>query len=210
MEAILFDVDGTIIDTEMAIKKSLIHILKKYYNLDSRLANLDFILGIPGKVALEKIGIPANELDKANEIWERELLSRRNETRLFPEVFNLLTELKDKNIKIGIVTSKTRGEVENDFTYYGLHDFFDIIVTATDTHKHKPDSEPLELSAKLLNIQIPEKILYIGDSIYDYECARNFGCKFGLATWGIKENILDERKKSDYFLESPLKLMEIL
>lgn len=210
MKVILFDVDGTIIDTEIAIKESLKLLLKKHYGIVKNSRELDFVLGIPGKTALKELGIPSDEIEKALNVWEEYMQLNKDKIKLFSEITDLIIELEKRNVKMGIVTSKTREEVEKEFSHYGLNNFFDAIVTASDTKKHKPNAEPLILSAKLLNIENSKDVIYIGDSIYDYECARNFGCKFYLATWGVRVEILDDRKNSDYLLRSPLELLEIL
>ncbi|MOA15324.1 Phosphoglycolate phosphatase [compost metagenome] len=84
-----------------------------------------------------------------------------------------------------MVTSKTYQEYQNDFVPFGLANDLNYIVCADDTELHKPNPDPL---LKFLQISeaIAESSIYIGDTIYDYECARDAGMDFGLALWGCK------------------------
>lgn len=77
---IIFDVDGTILDTEKAVLKSLQKVLKEE-NLYYELENLKFALGIPGKETLKKIGI--TDIDRVHPKWSKTVLDFSNEVIVF-------------------------------------------------------------------------------------------------------------------------------
>ncbi|WP_407856456.1 HAD family hydrolase [Enterococcus hailinensis] len=125
----------------------------------------------------------------------------------FPQVEESLTKLKENEIQIGIVTSKTNEEMENEFEHFGLSKLFDISVTASDTTKHKPNPEPILYALNKLG-SLPEESIYIGDSIYDMHSSQSAGAKFALAKWGAKENPLFS--SADISLETPLEILQHL
>ena len=118
-----------------------------------------------------------------------------------------LTKLKENETQIGIVTSKTNEEMENEFEHFGLSKLFDISVTASDTTKHKPNPEPILYALNKLG-SLPEESIYIGDSIYDMHSSQSAGAKFALAKWGAKENPLFS--SADISLETPLEILQHL
>jgi phosphoglycolate phosphatase-like HAD superfamily hydrolase len=104
------------------------------------------------------------------------------------------------------VTSKTNEELINDFMPFGLSSYLTHTVCADDTVRHKPHPEPL---LKFLEISgaDPKKSIYIGDTIYDYECARDAGIDFGLALWGCKNH---ENIQAKYKFERPQDILGFL
>jgi beta-phosphoglucomutase-like phosphatase (HAD superfamily) len=81
VSALIFDVDGTILDTEKAILKSLQRILKEELDLEYTLDALDFALGIPGKEALKKLNVP--NIDVIHPKWSKSVLDYNHEVSVF-------------------------------------------------------------------------------------------------------------------------------
>ncbi|MCM3768334.1 HAD family hydrolase [Neobacillus niacini] len=180
---IIYDVDGTLIDTEKAVLGSLQSMLKIDYGKVVPQQDLYFVLGIPGSKSLPQLGI--SDIDRANERWNYFMKDFFHSIEVFSGIKDVLDTLKNRNIIQGIVTSKTYEELLNDFVPFGLSSYLTHTVCADDTKKHKPHPEPL---IKFLEISgaDPKKSIYIGDTIYDYECAKDAGIDFGLALWGCK------------------------
>jgi len=72
-----------------------------------------------------------------------------------------LRYLKENNHLLGIVTSKTKESYELNITPYGLDDYFDVIITSSDTEEHKPSGQPLTECLRRLGVAENEAI-YIG------------------------------------------------
>lgn len=115
---------------------------------------------------------------------------------IFDGIEDLLIILHGRSIQTGIVTSKTREELKDDFLPFGLMDYLPFAVCADDTQKHKPNPEPLLRFMEIAGAD-PCKSLYIGDTIYDWQCAKAAGVPFGLALWGAKQ--IDEIKAEHNF-----------
>ncbi|MCP2034689.1 HAD superfamily hydrolase (TIGR01549 family) [Planomicrobium sp. HSC-17F08] len=205
VQSIIFDVDGTILDTEQAILKSLQRILKEETNRAYELDELRFVLGIPGKDALTQLKI--SNIEAVQSKWSEAVLDFSNEVKVFNEMKEALTHLSGRKMKMGIVTSKTKQELLDEFEPFGLSNFFSQTISASDTIKHKPHPEPLLACLERLNISANEAI-YIGDSIYDLQCAMAANVKFALALWGAKT--LEGFEEADYVLHSPSDIASLL
>lgn len=182
-KTIIFDIDGTLINTEEAVLGSLQNLLKKHYNKEMSPEELSFVLGIPGAISLKQLGI--DNVDWANDYWNKYMRDFQHTISIFDGIKQLLEKLNEKSIPMGVVTSKTKQEFNDDFVPFGLANLLPIVVCADDTNQHKPHPEPL---LKFLDISDTDnkQSIYIGDTIYDYECARDAGIDFGLALWGCK------------------------
>lgn len=180
---IIFDIDGTLIDTEVAVLSSLKETIKEYFDSDIELEELYFALGIPGDTALQKLNI--ENIQEVKATWSKKFKNYYSTVRLFPQIEELLFEVKQQGLKIGIITSKTRKEYQDDFTPFNLDGIIDISLCIDDYKSPKPSSEGMYLYLTKAGIK-PQEAIYIGDTIYDYQCANGAGVDFGLAKWGCK------------------------
>ncbi|MBS4173048.1 HAD family hydrolase [Bacillus sp. FJAT-49736] len=201
---VIFDIDGTILDTEMAILKSLqkaLEVEDKFLPLEE----LRFALGIPGEDALKLIHVsnPELVLNRWIQLESRYL----HEISIFTGLREVILFLACCDVKLGIVTSKTRQEFADGFEPFGLTDYFDHYICADDTLKHKPNPDPLQKCLDLLAAK-PEETIYIGDTNYDMQCAKLAGAKFGLAYWGAKTK--EGFHEADHIFNKPTEIMSLL
>lgn len=206
-KTILFDVDGTIIDTEYVMTRSLQKTLKEEQDKEVTIEELHFILGIPGKEALKKYANSADEIDYLLEQWGKKILSLSHQASIFPYMEDVFKKLQDTGAKMGLVTSKTKTEMENEFDHFDLNSFFKVIVTASDTVLHKPNPDPVLKAIQLLDADKSETI-YIGDSVYDMKSAKASGVKFGLAKWGALD--LEAFGEADYIFDTPFDVLKLI
>lgn len=200
---IVFDVDGTLIDSETAVLKSLQKTLQEE-GIKKSLEELKFSLGIPGRDALLILKI--NDLERVEEKWMKNVTIYADEITLFDGVKQVIQELKYKNFKLGIITSKTKEEYNTDFIKFDIHSYFDLVICTDDTIKHKPDGEPMEKYIEITGAS-KEEIIYIGDSIYDMQCSKNAGVNSALALWGAHN---PEKIESNYKLKYPKDILDII
>ncbi len=180
MKAIIFDVDGTMLDTERAQLKALQQVLEQHdlmYTMDE----LRVVFGIPGKDALKRLGV--ENINEVHKEWDKAVEVYMDEVQIFYGVEEALKTLTAQGVKLGIVTSKTRVQFVNEFQPFGLNDYFASIITAEDAPKTKPDPAPLQLCLTELAVA-PAEAIYVGDTIFDYQCAKGAGVPFALALWG--------------------------
>ena len=131
-------------------------------------------------------------------------------TCLFPGVVEVLRELKEKDIKTAIVTSRLRRTTMEGIEKFDLHDFFDTVVTMEDTKKHKPDAEPVFEALRRLDIEA-EKAIMVGDSKFDIMCARNAGVKSVLVDWSVAAQAESGiENKADFKIRSLKELLDFV
>ena len=204
MTYLIFDLDGTILNTETAILKSLQHVLAEE-QLHYELHELTFALGVPGKDTLRTIGI--TDIDRVHPKWSQLVLQYSNEVDIFDTLRDILNDLHKRRVPMSIVTSKMRQEIKDEFEPFNIQHYFEEIISADDTTKHKPNPEPLLLCLQHLNIA-KEDAIYIGDSIYDLQCAHAAGVRFALAYWGAKKTVGFE--DADFILRTPSEIYTLL
>ena len=200
---IVFDVDGTILDTEEAVLKSFQRTLWEE-GIEKETAELRFCLGITGLAALDKLGICDTERVLAR--WIDNLNEMSGLVRVFDGIIPLLNKLKEAGCSLGIVTSRITEEYRNDFTRFGIIGYFDTVVCAEDTLRHKPDGEPLECYLKRAKAE-KDEVLYIGDSKYDMECAGAAGVDCALALWGAASV---KHIRASYYFPEPASVLPAL
>ena len=175
IKAVLFDLDGTLIDTNNLIIQSFKHTFRKHLNKDVPDSEIVMHFGEPLLATLArydeaKADILIQTYRTHNEAIHDEL------TKEIGGVKETLRELKTLGIKIGVVTSKRRALAERGLKLFNLHELMEVVITPEETEKHKPEAEPVLKACKLLGI-LPKEALMVGDSHYDILCGKNAGAK---------------------------------
>ncbi|ERI93867.1 HAD hydrolase, family IA, variant 1 [Clostridiales bacterium oral taxon 876 str. F0540] len=201
---IIFDIDGTLLDTEFAVLSSLQKLVLEELNKDLSFDELSFALGIPGEISLNQLGI--SNVSDCNAKWNKYLKEYFHRIKVFDDIKDTLIKLNELGISTGIVTSKTREEFTDNFTPFELNDFFKIVICADDTEKHKPNPDPILKFIELSGAD-KSKAIYIGDTKYDMECAKGAGIDFALALWGAKSSF---GINPNYILENPKQILKLV
>ena len=201
---LVFDIDGTIIDSAKINMLSLQETVKELRGDVMPLENLYFSFGIPGVRAMEILGFP--EPEKAVQVWIRNYsaCAERLGMPLFPGMREILERLREKGASLGIITSKLREEYDEHFEKQGLLELFPWVVTASDTPKGKPYPDPM-LEYLRRTGAAPEEVLYFGDTAYDMDCARSAGVDHALVLWGC---LSPEGIEATYRLEKAEEILE--
>ena len=192
IKAVLFDLDGTLVDTNNLIIQSFKHTFKKHLNIDVPASEIVMHFGEPLIETLSRY-------DKDNADILIQTYRAHNEAihdELAKEIVGskeTIKELKALGIKVGVVTSKRRPIAERGLKLFNLYDLMDVIITPEDTPKHKPEGEPVEKACEILNIKPCEAIM-VGDSHYDILCGKNAGAKSCV----VKYTALPLQKIMDY------------
>ena len=148
------------------------------------LSRLTPVLGIPGLDAFERLGIHSPEqIFQIYPRWEQYEQEYQYTAYLYEGIVPLLDFLKKKGCGLGIITSKTMPQYTSSFLPFQISEYFQTVITADDTVRHKPDPEPMLAYMERTGV-CPRQILYIGDSIYDMQCAAQAGVDSCLALWG--------------------------
>ncbi len=182
----VFDIDGTLIDTERTGVESLVVTVRELLGWD-----------IPYEEAYKAFGIPSNKVaglygyedaKTFGDRWEENFIALSHHISPFPGVLDALKRIKETGIETGVVTSRSHFEFEYDKYLHEMVPYLGHIVCAEDTPHHKPHPEPLlrciEMASEELGAPIrPDEVLFLGDTDHDWACARDAGCDFALADW---------------------------
>ena len=178
---LIFDIDGTLVDNEKVViatwQETILQLFGKRYET----SDLNFVLGIPGVTTMERLG--AENPQEAFVVWGQNFIKHKAEIELFPHIEHTIAALKSKGLDLGLVTSRTHDELNNDFALGEIIGNFDTIICVTDAPRPKPNPDPLLVYLERCGLS-PDEVLYIGDSDYDYLCAKNAKVDFGVASWG--------------------------
>jgi phosphoglycolate phosphatase-like HAD superfamily hydrolase len=189
VDAILFDLDGTLMDTDDQAVQSLARRLKKWRFTNPQHTARSLIMATepPGNALMTLIDILG--LDNALLGLTRRLrrcrgLHNEPDFPIMPGVKDMLERLSRRYI-LGVVTTRGQREAETFLDQHGLRSYFQVVVTRETTWRLKPHPEPLRFAARALNVP-SERCVMVGDTTVDMRAARNAGatavgvlCGFG-------------------------------
>lgn len=205
---ILFDLDGTLIDTNELIISTFLHTLEKYY--PSKYKRED-VLPFLGPTLHETFG--AMDPERVEEmVLDYRTYNLANHDLLVKEfagVIETIESLKDKGYKLAVVTTKRHDVALKGLRLTKLDRFFDVIVAYDHVKKVKPDPEPIFLALEQLDSK-PEETLMVGDNFHDVLAGKNAGTKTAGVAWTIKGRDYIAKYEPDYILENMADLLGIL
>jgi len=208
IKGILFDLDGTLINTNMLIINSFKYVFKE--NLDLIVEDNEIVqyFGEPLTYTMAKY-----TKDRVEELVQKYVeysLSIHDEyTESFKGVEEGLIILREKGYKLAIVTSKRRTTALRGLRLFDLEKYFEVIVSPEDTEKHKPEGEPVLKACELLKLE-PDEVLMVGDSHNDILCGKNAGAKTCLVKYTALplEKLLEH--KPDYVIDSVEEILNVI
>ena len=174
IDTVLFDFDGTIMDTNVIILQSWQHTFRTLENREEDESILTATFGEPLNKTIARFfpKVPVEESIEIYRDFQRE--NFRELITLFPGMKELVMKLKACGYKTGLVTSRLRNTAMEGLEKFDMTKYFDVIVTPEDTDKHKPDPEPVNIALERLGSEASSSVM-LGDTMFDILCARNAG-----------------------------------
>ncbi len=208
LRAVLFDLDGTILDTNELIIQSFLHAVKGIAPPDFGREHIIPSMGLPLAEQLQ-LFTGLTEVDEVMRAY-REYNARIHDelVSLFPGVAEVIPRLKERGIKLGIVTTKMRPMTEKALHMFGLYPYMDAIITLDDVARPKPHPEPVLKAASLIGAE-PAHTLMVGDSVVDVESAKRAGAWAAGVTWSLKGEAVLRDAGADLILESMEQLLTL-
>lgn len=207
---LLFDLDGTIVDTIPCLIQTMEVLYKKYGNgkLPSK-AKLASFSGPPVTETMEKEFPNQDPIKLANEYIEITISSLSKTLIAYDGAIESLRRLKTSGMHIVIITNKFHKPTQSYIDALKLNDVVEFFVAGDDVKVAKPDGEGCLSAMKKLNITNPEEALYIGDNTTDLLTAKNAGIDCALVTWGPNpvDIIYEPAIKADTFEELTEKIL---
>lgn len=215
LKAMLFDLDGTVADTHGLIRECYDHAIRTHLGQPAPIDVWQQRVGLPLDTVLlaacahYDAPCPPETLEAIKTTYRTHMRTNRDHVAAFPGIHATLAELRQRGLRLAIVTTKYREMALHHLETTGLAEFFETVVAGDDCAHMKPHPEPFQKALAALNLQ-PEHAAMVGDSQYDILGAHNAGVYGVAACWGTdsREDLL--KALPDATLEKPEQLLSLL
>lgn len=209
VRAILFDLDGTLIDTNELIIESFMY---TFNILGKSSPSRDEIINCFGEYlsyTMSKFFGDENEINEAIRIYREFNLKYHNEkVSAYKNAHELVKILKNRDYKLGVVTSKSRISAVRGLEHFDLKKYFDVIVAGDDVKNHKPHEEPILSACAYLKVS-PSECIMVGDSVYDIQSGKRAGTKTcGVLYSFMKDKLL--KAEADYYIGDLIEVLDFI
>ena len=210
-DTMLFDLDGTLLDSIGGVRLSLAYVIEKHAPRSSLTA--DHLVSHVGRPLTEILALLEGETDVNIDVLVREYLTHNQRLipslPLFDDVPALIRRLRDGGVRLGIVTSKRRDSAEISIKRHRLDRDFEVILTSNDSTRHKPHPEPLLKALEKLGSEA-SRAAYVGDAVFDVQAAHAAGCISVAALWGTVHEVKLLGERPHHICPKPLDVLSLL
>ncbi len=207
-DPILFDLDGTVIDSVELIRESHRHAVRTVLGVDLPDETLVAMVGRPLIDQMREFSVErADELLRVYREWNHAHTAAL--LRGYDGIETLLQELRDAGRRLGVVTSKSGPTVQLAFDVLPLAHYFDVVVVAEDTDEHKPGAAPVLFALEKLGAPV-SGACYVGDAPFDVQAAQAAGVAAIGVTWGFFSGGALEALDPDALVATPAELGDVL
>lgn len=208
IDTLLFDLDGTLINTNELIIASFLDTLEHY--APGRYGRKDIVGWIGEPLRESFVRVDPDRADEMVTAYRKHNLEHHDRlVEEYPGVFETIRTLHEQRFKLAVVTTKRRETAEIGLKIGRLAPFFDVLVPLDEVSKAKPDPEPIRRALELLDA-VPEKAMMIGDSPSDIQAGKNAGTYTAGVAWAIKGANVLRALEPDVMLETMPNLLDVL
>jgi pyrophosphatase PpaX len=210
IQTVLFDLDGTLIDSIRLILDSYHHTLAAH-GVPPR-TDEDWLRGVgtPLSVQFAEWRDELGKLEAMVATYRAYNLAHHDRmVTVYPGVVAAVEAIRAAGRRTGLVTSKNRQGALRGLTLVRLEAMMDVLVCADEVTNPKPHPEPVEKAVALLGAD-PATTVYVGDSIHDMVSGRAAGVRTAAALWGPFGREHLELATPDYWLQTPADLLTLL
>ena len=206
---VLFDLDGTVIDSGAIILASMRHAAETVVGGEWRDEELMQAVGGPGLEA-QMVALDPTRVEELVRVYRAHNEPLHETLECCTGMEDVLATLKERGHRLGIVTAKRRLTVDLAFARVPIEHLFETVVGGDETERHKPDPAPLLLAAQRLEAD-PADAAYVGDSPFDVRAARAAGMFAVAVTWGrIHDRERLEAEEPDAIVDTAEELLGVL
>ncbi len=203
----LFDLDGTLINTNELIISSYLHTLNHYYPGKYGREDVIPFMGPPLLETFETIDkMRAQEMMTMYRAYNIE--NHDNIVTIFDGVYDAIKELKERGFKLAIVSTKLSDVVEMGLKLTKLDAFFDVVVALDHVKNAKPDPEPVLLALEKLKAS-PSEAIMVGDNKHDILSGKNAGTLTAGVAWTLKGKEFLQEYNPDYIFDNMKDILSI-
>lgn len=210
IETVLFDLDGTIIDTNELIISSFLHVFESQAPGPLTREQIIPHMGTTLEQQLQAFSGGVEDVSPFVKAYRSfNTLHHDEMVRPFPHVNEVVERLHRHGMSLGIVTTKIRPSTMMTLEKFDLERFMSAIVTVNDVLNPKPHPEPVLTAIERLGAN-PETTLMIGDSPVDIQSAKAAGVKAAAVAWSLKGELKLKEYGPDFILKDMRDLYEIV
>lgn len=211
LDTVLFDLDGTLIDSIPLIRASYLHTLQVHRGGERDPALWFQGLGRPLRWHFGQMTSDPTEVEAMIATYRAHNHAHHDSmVRAFPGAVEAVHELASRGIKLGIVTSKLRVGAHKGLLHCGFGlDAFGAIIGMDDCAEHKPHPEPVLKALSLLDSSAARAVM-VGDSPYDLQSGRSAGTRTAAVAWGPFPKAQLEAASPDRWLAEPSAIRELV
>ncbi|AWB42902.1 pyrophosphatase PpaX [Paenibacillus sp. CAA11] len=213
IDTILFDLDGTIVDTNELIITSFLHVLEKHgASTPEQPYTREQIIPYMGMTLEQQLQQFTGAGDLTQLVKDYRAYNTEHHDHMvkeFPHVYEVISKLHEKGITLGVVTTKMKPSTMRVLELFGLLKFMDTIVTLNDVEHPKPDPEPVLTAVDRLKAD-PARTLMVGDSPADILSAKAAGVHSAAVAWSLKGAEKLKTYEPDYILKDMTDLYDLL
>lgn len=200
LNTVLFDLDGTLIDSLPLIRRTYEKVFEEMC-IPWGNAEVMKLIGLPLVDIAKKFAGEEKHTEFFKLYQHHYAIEHDDLTRPFPGTMKMLETMRNKEIRMGIVTSKTRRVALRSAGFLGIDRYMEVVIGVEDVTRHKPQPDPILKALELMQVPV-ETAGYIGDSPFDIIAAKAAGVvSFGV-TWGMSDKSEIISREPDYVLES--------
>jgi len=208
-DTVLFDLDGTILDTNELIIISFLHALKDYTEEGFSRDHIIPFMGAPLVEQMKRFS-GLEEVDHLVDAYREINLRLHDEyVQLFDQVEEVLAKLHESGIKLGVVTTKMRLTTDKGLAFTNIAKYMGAVITIDDVEHAKPHAEPVQKALEGLGAD-PARTLMVGDSTVDIQSGLNAGVKTVGVAWSLKGEQVLRNVGADYIIHSMRDLYDIV
>ena len=208
-DLILFDMDGTIANTDELVVETMFEMYDLYRggNRTPR-EKCYYFSGPPIRDTLRN-EFPGQDDDFLVSEFSR-LSKDKYDTMVtpYPHSKEVKLMLREMGIKLGVVTNKFHQMAKHCLEVINLDDVMDVLIGFDDVKNHKPHQEGIYKAMEMMGVKDIKKVLYVGDNALDIETAKNAKVDSVLVTWGPRK--IDESVKPTYKIDDYYDLLEVI
>ena len=191
-KALLFDWDGTLVDTHAVLAKSMNQALKAFHMEPWSVEKWAEWLGASARDSFPALF--GDQWEEAQDIYlEAYACNHLEDLKLKPGAHDLIRNLDIKSVYLGVVSNKTGHLLREEVDHLGLSDCFGQIIGAGDSVCDKPAADPIYLALEPSSYVADTRVWFIGDNAVDVDCGRNANCTTILLGDGYQEANPDGR-----------------
>jgi pyrophosphatase PpaX len=206
---VLFDLDGTVVDSGAIILASMRHATREVLGSEHTDEELMRAVGGPGLEA-QMAAFAPDRIEELVTVYRAHNEPLHDELEACAGMEEVLARLHEEGRRLGVVTAKRRATVELAFARVPLRHLFETVVGGDETERHKPDPEPLLLAAERMGAD-PAETAYVGDSPFDVAAAKAAGMFAIAVTWGrIHDRARLEEAEPDAIVDTAGELLALV